>query len=73
MGAVPGVQYRFRGLSSLFTQPGLVNGAVGLILAPLGRLALVLGFTVTADGITEIDVIANRGLLSQVDIAVLDA
>ncbi|GAA3478511.1 sigma-70 family RNA polymerase sigma factor [Streptomyces yanii] len=56
-----------------FTQPGLVNGAVGLIMAPLGRLALVLGFTVTADGITEIDVIADRGRLSQVDIAVLDA
>ncbi|MFE7705807.1 sigma-70 family RNA polymerase sigma factor [Streptomyces sp. NPDC057486] len=56
-----------------FTQPGLVDGAVGLIMAPLGRLALVLGFTVTADGITEIDVIADRGRLSQVDIAVLDA
>ncbi|MFE7242040.1 sigma-70 family RNA polymerase sigma factor [Streptomyces sp. NPDC057580] len=56
-----------------FTQPGLVNGAVGLVMAPLGRLALVLGFTVTADGITEIDVIADRGRLSQVDIAVLDA
>ncbi|MEV7235279.1 sigma-70 family RNA polymerase sigma factor [Streptomyces sp. NPDC051020] len=56
-----------------FTQLGLVNGAVGLVMAPLGRLALVLGFTVTADGITEIDVIADRGLLSQVEIAVLDA
>jgi RNA polymerase sigma-70 factor (ECF subfamily) len=54
-----------------FTQPGLVNGAVGLIMAPLGRLALVLGFTVTTDGITEIDVIADPGRLSQVDIAVL--
>jgi RNA polymerase sigma-70 factor (ECF subfamily) len=56
-----------------FAQPGLVNGAVGLVMAPLGRLALVLGFTVTADGITKIDVIADRGRLSQVDIAVLDA
>ncbi|WP_406421193.1 sigma-70 family RNA polymerase sigma factor [Streptomyces sp. NBC_00873] len=56
-----------------FTQPGLVNGAVGLIMAPLGRLSLVIGFTVTADGITEIDVIADRGRLGQVDIAVLDA
>ncbi len=40
-----------------FTQPALVNGAVGLVMAPRGRLFLVLAFTITAERITKIDVI----------------
>jgi hypothetical protein len=56
-----------------FTQPALVNGAVGLVMAPRGRLFLVLGFTITDGKITEIDVIADPDRLRQVDLAVLDA
>jgi RNA polymerase sigma-70 factor (ECF subfamily) len=53
-----------------FTGAALVNGAVGLVMAPRGRLFLVLGFT---DGkITEIDVIADPDRLRQLDLAVLD-
>ena len=55
-----------------FTQPALVNGAVGLVMAPRGRLFLVLGFTITDGKITEIDVIADPDRLRQVDLAVLD-
>jgi RNA polymerase sigma factor (sigma-70 family) len=55
-----------------FTQPALVNGAVGLVMAPRGRLFLVLGFTITDDKITEIDVIADPDRLRQLDLAVLD-
>jgi RNA polymerase sigma-70 factor (ECF subfamily) len=56
-----------------FAQPALVNGAVGLVMAPLGRLFLVLGFTFTDGKITEIDVIADPARLRDLDLAVLDA
>jgi RNA polymerase sigma-70 factor (ECF subfamily) len=55
-----------------FSQPALVNGAVGLVMASQGRLALVLAFTVEQDMITEIDVIADPERLRALDIAVLD-
>ncbi|MEY9964975.1 RNA polymerase sigma factor (sigma-70 family) [Streptacidiphilus sp. MAP12-16] len=54
------------------TQPALINGAVGLAMAPLGRLFLVLTFTITDGLITEIDVIAEPGRLCQLELAVLD-
>ncbi|AWS44024.1 sigma-70 family RNA polymerase sigma factor [Streptosporangium sp. 'caverna'] len=56
-----------------FTQPALINGAVGLVMAPRGRLFLVLVFTITDDKITEIEVIADPDRLRQLDLAVLDA
>jgi hypothetical protein len=55
-----------------FTQPALVNGAVGLVMAPRGRLFLVLGFTITEGRVTEIDVIADPDRLRHLDLAVLD-
>jgi RNA polymerase sigma-70 factor (ECF subfamily) len=56
-----------------FTQPALVNGAVGLVMAPRGKLFLVLGFGIDDDMITEIDVIAHPDRLRGLDLAVLDA
>jgi RNA polymerase sigma-70 factor (ECF subfamily) len=55
-----------------FTQPALVNGAVGLVMARRGRLSLVLGFTITDGRITEIDVIADPDRLRELDLALLD-
>jgi RNA polymerase sigma factor (sigma-70 family) len=55
-----------------FTQPALVNGAVGLVMAPRGQLFLILGFTITDGKITEIDVVADPARLRQLDLAVLD-
>ncbi|MPZ83928.1 MAG: sigma-70 family RNA polymerase sigma factor [Actinophytocola sp.] len=55
-----------------FTQPALVNGAVGLVMAPRGRLTVVLSFTITGDKITEIDIIADPDRLRRVELAVLD-
>ncbi len=55
-----------------FTQPALVNGAVGLVMAPGGRLFVVLAFTITDGKITAIDVIADPPRLRQVELAVLD-
>lgn len=58
--------------SARFAQPALVNGAVGLIVAPGGRLFRVLRFT-TADGkIVHVDVIADPLRLRQLDLAVLN-
>lgn len=54
------------------TTPALINGTVGLVMAPLGRLALVLDFTIVDDRITEMDVIAEPDRLRSVTIAVLD-
>ena len=56
-----------------FTQPALVDGAVGLVMAPQGRLFLVLGFTIVDDLIKEIDVIADPERLRTLELAVLGA
>jgi RNA polymerase sigma-70 factor, ECF subfamily len=55
-----------------FAQLALVNGAVGVVVGPVGRLLLVVAFKVKGDKILEIDVIADPARLSQLDLAVLD-
>jgi RNA polymerase sigma factor (sigma-70 family) len=55
-----------------FAQPALVDGAVGIVVAPKGKLALVLRFSVAADKITEIDIEADPARLSRLSLAVLD-
>ncbi|CRK60019.1 putative RNA polymerase sigma factor [Alloactinosynnema sp. L-07] len=57
---------------SRFTQPALVNGAVGLVMAPLGKLRLALAFTIVDGLVTDIDVIADPDRLRNLNIAVLD-
>jgi RNA polymerase sigma factor (sigma-70 family) len=54
-----------------FAQPALVNGTVGIIFAPRGRLFRVLNFTFSRGKIVQIDVIADPARLSEVDLAVL--
>ncbi|WP_405677247.1 sigma-70 family RNA polymerase sigma factor [Streptomyces sp. NBC_01511] len=56
-----------------FTRPALVNGSPGLVMAPGGRLFLVLAFTIVDDRITGIDIIADADRLGRVEVAVLDA
>jgi RNA polymerase sigma factor (sigma-70 family) len=55
-----------------FAQPALVNGAVGIVVAPRGRLFGVLGFTIARGRIVEIEVIADPERLRQLDLAVLN-
>ena len=55
-----------------FAQPALVNGAIGIVVAPRGRLFLVLGFTITRRKIVEIDILADPERLGRLDLAVLD-
>jgi RNA polymerase sigma factor (sigma-70 family) len=55
-----------------FARPALVNGTVGVVVAPLGRLRLALSLTITDDKIAEIDVIGEPARLHQLELAVLD-
>jgi RNA polymerase sigma-70 factor (ECF subfamily) len=57
---------------SRFAQTALVNGAVGIIAAPGGRLRTVLAFTIVDGKIIELDLIADPERLSGLDLAVLE-
>src|SRR6266581_4334020 len=50
----------------------LVNGAVGVVVAPRGRLFLVLGLKISGGKISEVEVIADQARLRRLDLAVLD-
>ena len=55
-----------------FTGVALIDGTVGLAMAPRGRLSVVLAFTIADGLVTEIDVIAEPERLGGLEIAVLD-
>jgi RNA polymerase sigma-70 factor (ECF subfamily) len=55
-----------------YAQVSLVNGAVGIVVAPRGRLSIVMAFTVKRGKIVEIDVVADPERLHQLDLAILD-
>jgi RNA polymerase sigma-70 factor, ECF subfamily len=55
-----------------FSQPALVNGAVGVVVAPRGLLFIVLGFAFADQKIAEIDVIADPARLRELDLAALE-
>ena len=57
---------------SRHAQPALVNGSVGIVVAPRGQLMIALGFTFARGKITEIEVIADPERLRDLDVAVLD-
>ncbi|MBF9067001.1 sigma factor [Streptacidiphilus fuscans] len=52
--------------------PALVDGAVGAIVAPRGRLAMVITFTIVGDRIAAYDVVADPARLRRLTLAVLD-
>jgi RNA polymerase sigma factor (sigma-70 family) len=54
-----------------FAQPVLVNGAVGVVVAPFGRLRYVAQFTITGGKIAQIHVMADPAVLRQWQLAVL--
>ena len=55
-----------------FAEPALVNGMVGAVIAPHGRLQLVLAVTVTGGRVAGYDVIADPARLARLELAVLD-
>jgi RNA polymerase sigma-70 factor (ECF subfamily) len=82
-GAVPaGASRRVRGAPAVVkrvakgraraARPALVNGVVGVVVAPRGRLLMVLSFTISGGKIVEIDAIADPERVDQLDLALLD-
>src|SRR5262249_25610000 len=55
-----------------FAQVALVNGVAGIVVAPNGRLRIVLAFTIRRGRIVEIDVVADRKRLRQLDLGVFN-
>jgi RNA polymerase sigma-70 factor (ECF subfamily) len=53
-------------------RPALVNGSVGVVVAPRGRLLIVLVFTIRGGKIVAIDVISDPERVRSFEIAVLD-
>ena len=54
-----------------FVQLTLVNGAVGLVFAPRGKLSRALNFTIVNGKIVEVEIITDRERLQKLDLAVL--
>jgi RNA polymerase sigma factor (sigma-70 family) len=54
-------------------RPVLVDGAVGVVVAPRGRLLMVLDFKIRGGKIVEIDAVADPERLNQRDLALLDS
>ena len=63
---------RAASVRSRYSGVALVDGSPGIVWAPRGRLIVVLAFTYSGGKITGIDVIADRGRLEQLRLAVLD-
>jgi hypothetical protein len=57
---------------SRFAQPALVNGAPGIVVAPHGRLLVVLSLKVVHGKIVEIDVVTEPERLHDLDLAVFN-
>ena len=54
-----------------FARAVLVDGSVGIVIAPGGRLRIVIRCTVKQGKITEMDVIADPARLSKLNLTVL--
>jgi RNA polymerase sigma-70 factor (ECF subfamily) len=54
------------------TQPALVGGAIGVVVAPRGRLVRALRFTIANGKIAEIEVIGNPARLGELDVSIVD-
>ena len=57
---------------SQFAELALVDGTVGVIVAPHGHLVVALTFTIKGNKIAEYDVIADPARLQQLDLAILN-
>ena len=54
-----------------FVQLALIDGSIGVIVAPFGRLSRVLIFTVAGSKVTRVDVIGDRARLRELEIVAL--
>ena len=54
-----------------FSQPALVDGEVGVIVAPMGKLFRILRLKVKEGKIAEIDVTGDTEKFGRIDLAIL--
>jgi RNA polymerase sigma-70 factor (ECF subfamily) len=54
-----------------FAEPAIVDGGVGLVVAPRGQLQLALRFAIRSGRIAEIEVVADPARLAQMQVGVL--
>ncbi|WP_028922645.1 RNA polymerase sigma factor SigJ [Pseudonocardia acaciae] len=66
------ITYSRLGAPGSRVRPALVNGAAGLVASRDGRPFSVLGFTVSAGKVVELDILADPERLARLDLAVLD-
>jgi RNA polymerase sigma factor (sigma-70 family) len=57
---------------AVYARPALVDGAVGIIVAPRGRLLRALRFTLMHGKVMQIDVVSAPASLRELDLGVLD-
>jgi hypothetical protein len=67
---VPKLYTRRGGAAAI--RPALVNGRVGFVVAPLGRLVLVVHLTFKDGKIASIEAVSDPDHLSRTTLAVLD-
>jgi RNA polymerase sigma-70 factor (ECF subfamily) len=85
MDAAPGAFREFRGAANWargatvafsrfarFVQPALVNGSVGLVFAPGGKLSRALSFTFADGRIVRAEIITDSDRLQQLDLSVFE-
>jgi RNA polymerase sigma factor (sigma-70 family) len=53
-------------------RPAVVDGAIGAVMAPRGRLVRALRFTIVNGKITEFEIIADQARLSELDVSIVD-
>jgi RNA polymerase sigma-70 factor (ECF subfamily) len=54
------------------TRPALVDGSIGVVVAPRGKLVRALRFTIVDDKIAAIEIIGNPARLEELEIAIVD-
>ncbi|CAI2932181.1 sigma-70 family RNA polymerase sigma factor [Aminobacter niigataensis] len=64
------VAQNFKGRAQV-ARPALVDGSIGLLIAPMGKLRVVLALKLDGDRIVGIDAIADPDRLAQLDVALL--
>ena len=56
-----------------FARPALVNGVAGFVVAPFGRPFAVMALTVRGGRVVEMDILADRARLREVDLKVIES
>jgi RNA polymerase sigma-70 factor (ECF subfamily) len=60
-----------QGIPVRFVQPAVIDGSVGVILAPRGKLVRAIVFTFTGDRIKRVESVADPARLRQLEVGVL--